>query len=103
MNERTFQGILIRQIRDLFPGCIVLKNDPTYIQGIPDIIILFREKWAALEVKKDGRARRQPNQEHYIHQMNLMSYASFVCPENVKDVLDDLQHTFGTFRSARFS
>ena len=63
--ERIFQSELIKELKELFPGCIILKNDPTYIQGIPDLLILFEDKWAALEVKKSITASHRPNQEFY--------------------------------------
>lgn len=94
MNESRFQSRLILKIRERFPDCIILKNDANYMQGLPDLLILFRDRWAALEVKASRRASIQPNQEHYVHTMNNMSYATFVYPENEQDVLNDLQYTF---------
>lgn len=92
--EKIFQSELIKELRDLFPGCIILKNDPTYIQGIPDLLILFEDKWAALEVKKSITASHRPNQEFYINKMGRMSYANFIYPENKEVVLNELQETF---------
>ena len=103
MNERAFQYRLVRKLEVLFPGCIVLKNDPRYVQGMPDILILYKNKWAALEVKMSGEANVQPNQEYYINMLNDMSFASFINPENEEDVLDDVQRTFGTLRATRIS
>ena len=92
--ERIFQSELIKELRELFPGCIILKNDPTYIQGIPDLLILFEDKWAALEVKKSVTASHRPNQEFYVNKMGRMSYANFIYPENKEVVLNELQETF---------
>ena len=50
--ERDFQSRLIKELKQIFKGCIIMKNDSSYIQGIPDLLILYRDKWAALEVKK---------------------------------------------------
>lgn len=92
--EKIFQSELIKELRDLFPGCIILKNDPTYIQGIPDLLILFEDKWAALEVKKSITASHRPNQEFYVNKMGRMSYANFIYPENKEVVLNELQEAF---------
>ena len=92
--EKIFQSELIEELRELFPGCIILKNDPTYIQGIPDLLILFEDKWAALEVKKSITASHRPNQEFYVNKMGRMSYANFIYPENKEVVLNELQETF---------
>ena len=54
--ERDFQAKLIKELKMIFKGCIIMKNDSSYIQGIPDLIILFEDKWAALEVKKSATA-----------------------------------------------
>ena len=91
--ERDFQAKLIKEIKQIFKGCIVMKNDSSYIQGIPDLLILYRDKWAALEVKKSATASHRPNQEYYVELMDEMSYASFVYPENKEEVLYELQQT----------
>lgn len=89
-KENAFQSSLIRTIKNLLPGCIVLKLDPNYIQGIPDLLILHGITWAALEVKKSEKASRRPNQEFYVNKMSKMSYSAFVYPENVQQVLSDI-------------
>ena len=86
MLENEFQSKLIKEIKRRFPGCIVLKNDPTYIQGIPDLIILHNDKWGALECKKNSKASKRPNQEYYIGIMNQISFARFIYPENKEEV-----------------
>lgn len=91
MLESKFQAGLIKELKERLPGCIVLKNDPNYIQGIPDLTVLYREKWAMLETKQSGKASHRPNQEYYIQQCNGMSFARFICPENKEEVLNDLQ------------
>lgn len=98
-KESKFQSDLIKEIKKTFPGCMVLKNDPTYIQGIPDLLVLYKNKWAALEVKKDKKAKHQPNQNHYILKMNKMSFGRFVYPENKQEVMHDLQQAFGVRRA----
>ena len=96
MLERDFQSKLIREIRKELPGCIVLKTDPGYLQGFPDLLILHGDKWAALEVKRSARASHQPNQDYYISKLGKMSLARFVYPENKREVLNDIRQAFGT-------
>lgn len=92
--ESKFQAQLIKELKSIFPGCIVLKNDPNYLQGIPDLTIFFKDKWATLEVKKNEKARHQPNQDYYVELMDNMSYSRFIYPENKEEILNELQHTF---------
>ena len=92
--ERDFQGQLIKDIKQMFPGCIVMKNDSSYIQGIPDLLILHNDKWASLECKKKANANRQPNQEYYVDKMDKMSFSRFIFPENKESVLSELRKTF---------
>ena len=94
MLENKFQAKLIKKLKNLYPDCIVMKNDPTYIQGIPDLLILHKNKWASLECKKSANARHQPNQDYYVGKMNEMSFSSFICPENEDEVLEQLRHKF---------
>lgn len=94
MLENKFQSNLIKELKNRFPGCIVMKNDASYIQGIPDLLVLYNDKWASLECKKNGSAKKQPNQEYYVGYMNDMSFARFIYPENKEEVLNELQQTF---------
>ena len=93
-RESQFQAQLIRKLKTQFPDCIVLKNDPNYIQGFPDLTVLWKDRWALLECKRSTEAHKQPNQEYYIGKAKNMSYASFVSPENEEEVLRDLQQAF---------
>jgi hypothetical protein len=94
MLENQFQAKLIKEIKDTFPGCIVMKNDSSYIQGIPDLLVLHEDKWAALECKKTGRASKRPNQEYYVDRMDKMSFSRFVYPENKDEVMCSLHLHF---------
>lgn len=94
-NENAFQAKLIKELLARYDDCIVMKNDPNYIQGIPDLIVLYKNHWAALECKKSRTASRQPNQEEYVLQMDQMSFAAFIYPENKEQVLCELDDYFG--------
>ena len=94
--ESKFQKELIDEIRKLYPGCIILKNDSRYIQGFPDWTILYNDKWVVLEAKRNKNAKKQPNQEYYVKRLNDMSFSSFVYPENKEEVLNGIQQTFGS-------
>jgi hypothetical protein len=80
----------------MFPGCIVLKNDPNYLQGIPDLTIFWNDRWATLEVKKNADSSHQPNQDYYVETMDNMSFSRFIYPENKEEVLYELQQSFGS-------
>lgn len=92
--ESKFQKDLMDEIRDLYPGCTILKNDPNYIQGFPDWTIFYEDKWAILEAKRSEDAPHQPNQDYYVEKHNRMSFARFVYPENKDEVLRDLHQHF---------
>lgn len=98
MKESAFQEKLIREIKKRFPGAIVLKNDPNYIQGFPDLTVLYKDRWAVLEIKQSEKASHQPNQDFYILQADKMSVGRFVYPENMMEVLDDLARSFQVSR-----
>jgi hypothetical protein len=100
-NENLFQQVLVKTLKKRFPECIVLKNDPNYIQGIPDLIVLGKNKWAALEVKKSANAKHRPNQDHYVEKMNALSYAAFIYPENKEEILNELERAFRAEGTAR--
>lgn len=103
MLESTVQTRLIKRLENLFPGCMILKNDSGYKQGIPDLLVLYKRRWALLEVKASAGAPQQPNQEYYIELGRKLSFAAFIYPENMEEVLDALQSTFEPRRPARVS
>ena len=94
MLENKFQANLIRELKNEFPGCIVMKNDSAYIQGVPDLLVLHKDKWASLEVKRSSNASHQPNQDYYVDKMNEMGFSRFVYPENKDNVMNDLRLYF---------
>lgn len=94
-RENKFQHHVKQRLRNEFPGCIVTKLDANDIQGIPDLLVLYNEHWAALECKQHAKAKHRPNQDRYVEKMNQMSYASFIFPENEEVVFDGLKRSFG--------
>lgn len=101
MLENKFKQNLVRELKERFPGCMILHPDPNEIQGVPDILVLYGPKWAALEGKKDAKSSHRPNQDYYVKKMNEMSYASFIYPENKEEIINDLQRTFAPEGAAR--
>ena len=94
MLERDYQKKLVKKLKDIFPGCIVLKNDAQLKQGVPDLLVLYKNKWVALEVKQSASAGHRPNQDLRVERMNEMSYASFIFPENEDQVFSELMEVF---------
>lgn len=94
MKESKFQADLKKELKERFPGCIVTKLDSGDIQGIPDLLVLYKNKWASLEVKKSATASKRPNQSYYVDKMNGMSFSRFIFPENKEEVLNELHKAF---------
>ena len=94
MRENKFQSNLKKELKERFPGCIVTKLDSGDIQGIPDLPILYKDKWATLENKKNAKASHRPNQDYYVEKMNEMSFSRFIYPENKEEVLNELTEAF---------
>ena len=92
--ESDFQSKFIKKLKERFPGCLVLKNDPNYIQGIPDLTLLTEDGWALLEAKRDSTASHRPNQDYYVKKASSMQFGSFVYPENEEEVINGIQKTF---------
>ncbi len=90
MLENKFKTNLVRTIKSRLPGSIIFHLDPNELQGAPDLLVLYKDKWAALEGKKNANASKRPNQEYYVNRFNQMSFARFIYPENSKEVLDEL-------------
>lgn len=94
MKESKFQADLKKELKQMFPGCIVTKLDSGDIQGIPDLLILYKDKWATLENKRNAKASKRPNQDYYVDKMNEMSFSRFIYPENKEEVLNELRETW---------
>ena len=94
MLENRFKTNLIKEIKRRFPGCMIMHMDPNETQGIPDLLILYNNKWVALEGKKSKDASARPNQAYYVKKMKEMSYAAFIYPENKEEVLHEISRIF---------
>ena len=97
MLESQFQSKLIKEIKKKYPGCVVLKTDPNYIQGFPDLLILYGRTWAAIECKKSASAHHRPNQNYWVKRLHQMSFAKFIWPENKEEVLHAMERSFKGF------
>ena len=96
MLESKFQKHLISKIKERYPRAVILKTDPGYMRSIPDLIILHDNNWVALETKTHSNANQQPNQSFWIIHLNDMSYASFVNPSNIEEVMYEVERSFGS-------
>lgn len=93
MKENQYQQELIKRIERLLPGCRILKNDANYRQGIPDLTIMWRGRYALLEVKASEKSKERPNQRWYVEEAAKETFASFIYPENEEEVLRALQRS----------
>lgn len=101
MLERDYQAKLIKKLKAQFPDAVILKNDANYLQGVPDLLILYNDRWAALEVKKEKDAKLRPNQEYYLQKLDKMSYAGLIFPENERSILYEVQRALEPDRTTR--
>ena len=101
MIESEFQKRLKKELKERYPDSYVLKTDCNDIQGMPDLLILYKNKWAALEVKKNKTASHRPNQDYHVERLNKMSYSAFIYPENKEEIFNDLDHAFRIKRTTR--
>lgn len=92
--ESKFQSHVICRLKTTLEDCIILKQDSSYIQGIPDLLVLYKDSWFSLEVKRSEKAPKRPNQEYWVNKMNEMSFSRFISPENEEEVFNDIQQAF---------
>lgn len=96
MLERDYQAYLINKLKRMFLGCIIQKGDSMALQGIPDLVILFKGKYAMLEVKASEKSKERPNQRYYVEKWSEDTFCSFIYPENEEEVLRALQQSLGS-------
>lgn len=97
-RESVFQAKLIKELKKKFPGCVVYKMDPNYIQGTPDLLMLYGDRWAMFECKANEKSTHRPNQDYWVNRLNKMSFAAFIHPKNRKEILDEVQQLLGSRR-----
>ena len=91
--ERDWQPLLKDEIKGRFPECEIIRLSPNdNYQGIPDLLVLCPDGWGILETKRRPKSRRQPNQPYHVERLNKLRFAAFIDPDNMDEVLDDLQH-----------
>jgi hypothetical protein len=101
VRESEYQSRIIKKLEEMFPGCEILKTDANYRQGYPDLLILWYQYWAALEVKTEPMYDPEPNQDYYINKLNDLHFAAYIYPECEREVLDALQQAFKSPRRTR--
>lgn len=95
MRESEFQTIFLNRVKELLPNCFVLKNDANMIQGFPDWTVIFGKYALIFEIKRNEKAAYQPNQLYYIDFINNSGgFARIVYPENMEEVLHEIQQTY---------
>lgn len=90
MLESTFKTELIKEIENRMPGAFVFHLDPRERRGIPDLLVLYNSKWAALEGKQHENSQLRPLQDYYVKVMDEMSFARFINQDNKEEVLNDM-------------
>lgn len=101
-RENSYQASLIKRLKREFPGAVVLKNDSSYQQGIPDLSIFYGPRWAVLEDKRDKDEPLRPNQQWWVDRMRDMSYAAIVFPQNEEEIFRELHYALEPRRHPRF-
>lgn len=94
VNENVYQRKLKKRIENMFEGSFVVKNDSSFIQGIPDLTVFYKNKYAILEVKRSANEPHRPNQDYYVDMFNGVSYAAFIYPENEKQIIKEMEEFF---------
>lgn len=95
MNESQFRTNFIKKLKKISPEIFVEFADPGRVNGIPDLIIFFKNKHARIETKKSKNASKRQHQEYYINLFNSYGvYSTFLSPENEEEVLNELRRYF---------
>lgn len=93
--ESKYKTDLKKRMERRFVGAIILKNDEQLCPGIFDLVMLWGEQYAAIEVKRNPSAPYRPNQPYYLEKVEKMGGLSFtIYPENEDEVLNAIQYAF---------
>lgn len=95
MLESKFKTRLRNRIEKEFPGAIVMHTNPVERRGAPDLVVLYKDKWVALEGKQESKSSHRPLQDYRVEEWNKLSFARFVEPSNEQDVIDDMHAYLG--------
>lgn len=90
MLESEVQKQFIDWVYNAFPEAIVMKNDASYLLGVPDLTIIVRSRWAFIETKKCSNSHKQPLQEDYIQYADTWAFGAFVDKDNAYRVFNEL-------------
>lgn len=97
MLESRFKTKLIKEIEERLPGAMVFHLNPPP-QGIPDLLVLYKDRWATLEGKQLHDSKKRPNQGYYVNLMNDMSFSRFINQENKEEVLNEMERALSAGR-----
>lgn len=64
MNESRFKCAVVKQVKAALPGAYVYHPSDKWVSGIPDIFILWRGIFAAIELKV---GKNKPTKIQLIH------------------------------------
>lgn len=89
--ESKLQSDIIKRLHGR--GCWVMKTRPGMgtPSGTADIFFCKEGFYGWLEVKSSSRAAFRPGQESFIEKMADWSWAKIVYPENIEEVLAELE------------
>ena len=98
MLESEFKKYTKNRIIDRFPNLDldIIDINAYNFRSMSDLVILGPEVWAALEFKRSKDSSHRPNQDYHIARLNKKGYATFVYPENLEEVLDELEVLFSS-------
>jgi hypothetical protein len=95
MLESQFKRHVKKRITERFPNLDLDFIDTAY-RSMPDTFVIGPGVWAALEFKQSEDSSHRPNQDYHILRLNKKGYATYVSPENVEEVLDELEILFSS-------